>query len=545
MRGNKLSDAVDPLFASSLAHGLSLLDAFVCGPAGLTNKQLAERTGLSKASISRLTTTLATRGLLAFDTDTRKHRLGSTMLTLAYPLLASLGVRRLARLPMKRLSDELGGTVSLGMRDRTRMVYVESSRSNDLVSFRPDVGAVLPMLQSALGRAWLAAATQHERTAVLQTIGAESPTELIRWGMAVKAAQADLVARGYCISRGDWRPDVHAVAVPLDVMLAGERLVLNCGMPTRRLTLGNLEARVAPKLLSLARLIEADWHAELSGEGVGEAAARLSPFPAAPLDSRPADDPSDRQIARTLARGIDLLLCFQPTDDALGNGELARRLGLSPTTVVRLTFTLTQLGYLRRDADGARYPRYRLGAATLATAYPMLCNLRLRERARPAILALADRVGGSVALGLRHQTGMVYVENAWRTDNRLIPPDMGTPMPMMASAMGRAWLAGAEPAERDAVLNQIRVHDPATYARHGADVARAQRDYQRLGYCWSRDVRPEVEAFGVPLSNPVDGVRYVMNCGVLAPSPLPARRARAVGEALAEVVREVEHRLDP
>lgn len=527
-----MSDTTDARLATSLVHGLSVLEAFAGGPAGLTNKALAERTGLSKASVSRLTGTLATRGLLVFDAATRLHRLGPATLTLACPLLASLGVRRLARLPMKRLSDALGGTISLAMRDRTRMVYVETSRQADLVSFRPDVGAALPMLQSAVGRAWLAAAHAAERAEVIAMLRKQAPLQLARWGLAAEAALGDLAARGHCVSRGDWRADVHAVAVPLDVVLGGERLVLNCGMPTRRLAPNELDRRVGPQLVQLAREIEAGWRSE--------SATSPTPFPDVPPPARPDDDLDDRQFARTLARGIDLLLCFQPGEDALGNGELARRLGLSAPTVARLTHTLVAHGYLRRGLDGGRYTRYRLGAATLATAYPMLSNLRLREIARPAMLALSDRVGGSVSLGLRHQNGMVYVENAWRTDGRLIPPDTGTPMPMLASAMGRAWLARADPAERDAVLNQIRVHQPASHARHAGDVARALHDVERRGYCASRAVRREVEAFGVPLSRPVDGVRYAVNCGVLAPEPLSARRAHEVGTALVETVRAVE-----
>src|SRR5690606_12406557 len=48
----------DPAFATTLAHGLSVLQAFRHGEPALSNRELADRTGLSKATISRLTTTL-------------------------------------------------------------------------------------------------------------------------------------------------------------------------------------------------------------------------------------------------------------------------------------------------------------------------------------------------------------------------------------------------------------------------------------------------------------------------------------------------------
>lgn len=531
----------DPRFASSLAHGLALLDAFATPPAALSNKQLAERTGLSKASISRLSTQLLARGLLLFDADTRRYRLGSSALTLGYPLLASLGVRRLARLPMSQLADALGGTVSLAMRERSRIVYVESCRSQQPGSFRPDVGGALPMLQSAAGRAWLASATPAERAAVLAELRMHAPEQLAAWAPALAQALRDMAHAGFCTSPGHWLPEVHAVAVPLDIRLGGERLVLNCGLPARRLAPGDLTARVAPQLLALARRIEQEWR----HEPAATAALAVPDWPPQPAPPPPAasvprrragDDPASA-AAQTLARGLDLLACLQPGTDVLGNAQLARRLGLSPQTVVRLTYTLTQLGLLRRDPLGHGYL---LGTGTVALAYPMLAGLRLRSLARPAMLALSQQLGGAVSLGLRHQLGMVYVETAWRTDSRLLPPDTGAVMPMLATAMGRAWLCRASAAERKAVLNQIRVQDPATAQRFVGALEHAMAQFAQHGHCSSRDFRPEVEAVAVPFAQPVDAIRFVMNCGVLAPKPLAARRVVEIGEALGEVVRGLE-----
>lgn len=143
----------DPAFATTLAHGLSVLQAFRHGEPALSNRELSDRTGLSKATISRLTTTLMQRGLLRYDAGLRRYRLGTAVLSLSYPLLASIKVRQLARPLMKRLADAAGGSASLGMHHGLSMVYVETCRGHDAVSFRPDIGALLPLLPSAMGRA--------------------------------------------------------------------------------------------------------------------------------------------------------------------------------------------------------------------------------------------------------------------------------------------------------------------------------------------------------------------------------------------------------
>ena len=55
---------------------------------------------------------------------------------------------------------------------------------------------------------------------------------------------------------------------------------------------------------------------------------------------------TDRRFATTLSRGLSVLRAFRPSDDGLGNAEIAARTGLPKSTVSRLTYTLQALGYL-------------------------------------------------------------------------------------------------------------------------------------------------------------------------------------------------------
>jgi len=252
----------DPDFATTLAHGFQLLQCFTVSEPALGNKELAQRTGLSKATISRLTYTLAGRGLVMFDAHLRRYRLGSTALTIGYPLMASLHIRQLARARMKRLADEVGGSVSLGMRDRTRMIYVETSRGHDLSAWRPDIGAAIPMLPTAMGRTWLAQAPDVLRNEVLSQIEAQEPGRVKGYAAEVARARAQLRRTGFCISRGEWRSDVHAVGVPVLIPQGGETLIFNCGVLTTRLLRRQLEQQVGPRLVDLVRAIEAQLEAE-------------------------------------------------------------------------------------------------------------------------------------------------------------------------------------------------------------------------------------------------------------------------------------------
>lgn len=245
----------DPGFATTLAHGLALLQTFRHGEPALSNRELADRTGLSKATISRLTTTLMQRGLLRYDAGLRRYLLGTALLSLSYPLLASIKLRQLARPHMKRLADAAGGSASLGMHHGLHMVYLETCRGHDAVAFRPDIGALLPLLSSAMGRAWLAQAVAREDPqgqAALDALRASDAAAWRRYQPAWEQARRDYAEFGYCVAEGDWHADVHAVAVPAGKPVDGEILVFNCGIPVRRIRGNELRARIAPKVIALA-----------------------------------------------------------------------------------------------------------------------------------------------------------------------------------------------------------------------------------------------------------------------------------------------------
>ena len=70
----------------------------------------------------------------------------------------------------------------------------------------------------------------------------------------------------------------------------------------------------------------------------------------------------DRLFVTALARGLAVLAAFRSGEPQLSNQDLASRTSLPKSTVSRLTYTLTQLGYLDQDASTGRY---QLGLAVL------------------------------------------------------------------------------------------------------------------------------------------------------------------------------------
>ncbi len=221
------------------------------------------------------------------------------------------------------------------------------------------------------------------------------------------------------------------------------------------------------------------------------------------------DFEGDRQFATTLARGLELLRCFSPVQQMLSNKELAQQLALPRPTVSRLTYTLMRMGYLAQDADSGKY---RLGSAVLSLGFPLLETFPVRQRARPAMLQLAQDIRGTVAIAIRDRLDMVCIEVTRGGVRSGHPIDIGRTYSMCGTAVGRAYLAACSPPERQALINQIKVKAPEEWARHEERLMQSLADHPRLGCCISvGEVYADVQAVAVALGKVDRGELLAIN----------------------------------
>src|SRR5689334_24932301 len=80
----------------SLERGIEILRAFRPGSEVLGNGELAERTGLARSTVSRLTQSLVDTGFLQYDPALRAYRLGVPVLSLAHAMRSGSTVLQLA-----------------------------------------------------------------------------------------------------------------------------------------------------------------------------------------------------------------------------------------------------------------------------------------------------------------------------------------------------------------------------------------------------------------------------------------------------------------
>lgn len=245
--------AGDRQFVTALARGLEILRAFEPGDGPLGNQELAERTGLPKATISRLTYTLSALGYISYLERLGKYQLGTPVLALGYASLAGMEIRQTARAAMQELADKESVSVALGGRDRMSMRYLQTCHPESLATLRLEIGARVPLESTSIGLAFLCALPEGERGYLLDRIEERSGKDWPEIKEGIAQAEEDIARKGFCTSFGQWRSDVHAVGVPLVPRDGSPVMAFNCGGPAFMLDKDRMEQEIGPRLVDLVR----------------------------------------------------------------------------------------------------------------------------------------------------------------------------------------------------------------------------------------------------------------------------------------------------
>lgn len=244
----------------------------------------------------------------------------------------------------------------------------------------------------------------------------------------------------------------------------------------------------------------------------------FSKMPTTPND--PADAPAvsetktsdERYFITALARGLEVLACFQPNDRSLSNQQIAERCGLPKSTVTRITATLTKLEYLMQlDESGGRYA---LGMATLALGSSMLSRMDIRQLARPFMQELADFSRSAVSIAVREGLSLIYIEVCRSSSALGLTLQVGSRIPLADSAIGRAYLAKASPEERSHILKRAHEVDASLYHALCHDLERGLRDYEEYGCTTSfGDWQKDINGIAVGLHPIGSSAALAINCG--------------------------------
>jgi IclR family pca regulon transcriptional regulator len=243
----------DPNFMTSLARGLSVIQAFSQKKRQLTISQVSGKTGLSRAAVRRCLYTLARLGFAGSD-DGRHFYLGPRILALGYSYIASMPLATAAQPMLERLSHELHESCSISTLDRSDIIYVARANVTRIMSIDLGVGSRLPAFCTSMGRILLASLPAEDLEGYLRQTELKQFTERTITSVEKLRQVLRLISRnGYAIVDQELEPGLRSMAVPIQNPSGKIVAALNVGAHAHRVSIQEMQSKFLPRLRAAAQ----------------------------------------------------------------------------------------------------------------------------------------------------------------------------------------------------------------------------------------------------------------------------------------------------
>jgi IclR family transcriptional regulator, pca regulon regulatory protein len=218
-------------------------------------------------------------------------------------------------------------------------------------------------------------------------------------------------------------------------------------------------------------------------------------------------------FVEALARGLDVLACFDAEHRSMSLSDVATATGLARPTARRLLLTLEELGFVRSVAGAFTLtPR----VLTLGTAY--VSSLGLWDIARPHLEALVGRTGQSSSMSQLDGADIVYVARVAVPRLIALRVDVGTRFPATQTSQGKVLLAALTPDELARALAEPSRSGLPPYAPREREQLEAELAQVRArGWALAdEELAPGVRSVAAPVRDGAGSVRAAMNVTVHA-----------------------------
>jgi IclR family KDG regulon transcriptional repressor len=204
---------------------------------------LAREVAIPKTTVYRILRVLQQHGFLIQDPDTRRFRLGLSVLELGRRAYEGIELRRVAQPVMERMAALSGETVLLSVLDPDRQYVVCIERVQQRAGLRLilEVGATAPLYAGCTAKALLAFLPEEEIDAVIaRGLPAVTP-HTITDPDRLRADLAEVRRNGYAVSFEETDVGVAGISVPVRDHLDHVIASLSISGPITRINQENID----------------------------------------------------------------------------------------------------------------------------------------------------------------------------------------------------------------------------------------------------------------------------------------------------------------
>ena len=243
---------------TGLAKGLTVIETFTAERPRQSITDVANRSGLDRATARRCLLTLSHLGYA--DYDGKFFTLTPQVLRLGTACLATMPLPQLVQPLLDRLSERLGESTSVSILDGHDIVYVARAAQKKVMSIALMPGSRLPAYCTSMGRVLLAALPPERAAGIVSTdtLPARTPRTLTDPD-AIIAELARVRMQGFALIDQEVELGLRSIAVPLVTTRGAVIAAVNVGVPATQVAVDDL----VPLYLDGLRGVQAELKAVL------------------------------------------------------------------------------------------------------------------------------------------------------------------------------------------------------------------------------------------------------------------------------------------
>lgn len=199
---------------AAFAKGLTVIACFGAARPRLSIAQVAEITGLDRATARRCLLTLHHEGYA--DYDGKFFKLTPRVLRLGLGALAAMPLAQIVQPWLDQLSEQVGQSSSVSILDETEIVYLARAAQRRVMSIGLMPGSRLPCHCTSMGRVLLATMPEAAaRSLVEQSDLTPRTVHSLTDPVAIMATVALVRRQGHCVIDQEVEMGLRSIAVPV------------------------------------------------------------------------------------------------------------------------------------------------------------------------------------------------------------------------------------------------------------------------------------------------------------------------------------------
>ncbi|HWR17690.1 MAG TPA: IclR family transcriptional regulator C-terminal domain-containing protein [Terriglobales bacterium] len=239
---------VDGDFMTSLARGLSVIQAFSQHKRQLTVSQISILTGISRAAVRRCLHTLSKLGF-AGTHDQQHYYLRPKVLSLGQAYFSSTPLGKVAQPVLDHLSTELSESCSVATLEDFEVFYIARAAVSRIIAIDLRVGSRLPAYCTSMGRVLLAYLRPEEVDAYLARGPFPPRTDRTVVSVAKLKHVLETVRRNeYALVDQELEVGLRSLAVPIRASSGEVVAALNVGCHAQRTSVREMQTAFLPLL---------------------------------------------------------------------------------------------------------------------------------------------------------------------------------------------------------------------------------------------------------------------------------------------------------